>query len=213
MICPNCEKNIYANSNTCMYCGCDLSNANDSMDYDLKLEEPVIITNPTTRPAPVSVNPAVNTELGMKWFYFIVYVQLIVNCLSYILNGIQLITGNHYIISGINYRRQMYSLIPKLQFLDIIFIIFSFSFAIFALIVRNSLKKFKRNAPMLYIIAQICVILYTLASGFFYTHIITSELGIQYSNPDTFSKVFYNFVFIFINIYYFRNRKHLFIND
>lgn len=216
MFCNNCGISLPNESSVCPNCGNVFYHPNGQnpqpfqSPYQNPYQQPY--QNPYQQPYQQPTIP--QPQLGMKWFKFIIYFQLVVGAILYFSNGVQLLTGTIYSKNGQNLSSFIYKLIPALKTQDVIIGILYILLAVFALISDVSLSKYKKFAPILY--------LTYLASGIVITIIylisismITNNHGINYnpfSNSNIISNLVGCIVLLICNISYFKNRKHLFVN-
>ena len=100
--------------------------------------------------------------LPMKWYKFIIYVQLFLGALSNVINGFMCLTGAHYGSGMADYIYDYYGF--GLRIIDILMGVVSIGLAVIAVLVRQQLARYKKNSPMMYLgyvgtIAIICVTL------------------------------------------------------
>lgn len=154
------------------------------------------------------------SNIGMSWFKFIIWVQLFYSAITNIVTAIRLITGSHY--GG--HQNVVYYYLKGMKTLDICMIVFSFLFATACIFVRFQLSGFKKRGPKLYLILMGC----SMAMSIFY---VTGLLLInsQYTEILKISNLgFYTTYFGFMigisllllvaNIVYFKKRKQFFVN-
>lgn len=141
---------------------------------------------------------------GMKWFKFIIYFQLWVGMLANLVDAGKFFTGGFYEGNA----ELVYAYYPALKPLDIVMGIFCLTFAVYAVVVQRSLAKFRAKGPKMYYIllgASIAVTLLYLLVG-------SIILGESVFSLDTGVNLIVSVVMIFVNIQYFNNRGHLFVN-
>ncbi|MBE5888910.1 MAG: hypothetical protein E7283_08810 [Lachnospiraceae bacterium] len=143
----------------------------------------------------------------MKWFKFIIYVQLFLGAALMVVQGIPYITGTVYgEMSEVVYAMWGQSL----RICDVLYGVANIIFAIAAIVVRMRLAKFKKNGPLCYLIyfgAQGVVgVIYMLT-----TAIIIGDFPIT-SIPSFVGMIVGTGIAIAVNYTYFDNRKELFIN-
>ena len=141
---------------------------------------------------------------GMKWFKFIIYFQLWVGMLANLVDAGKFFTGGFYEGNA----ELAYAYYPALKPLDIVMGIFCLTLAVYAVVVQRSLAKFRAEGPKMYYIllgASIAVTLLYLLVG-------SIILGESVFSLDTGVNLIVSVAMILINIRYFNNRKHLFVN-
>ena len=163
-------------------------------------------------PAAVPVDPAKNYR--MAWFKFIIYFQLFANAVVMVFNAASGIFGLAYGDSaGI-----IYAVCPMLKAVDVTYGILCLAFAVTAVLIRQRLAHYRKNAPVLYL-SFVGVV---MASGLIYTFAALAALGtISASVMETgaagiaanvLGAVVGAAVFFPLNYVYFNKRKELFIN-
>lgn len=170
-------------------------------NYNQPYNQP-IYTNPST----VSSN-----GLGMKWYKFIIYVQLFLVALSGVVNGIKYITGSVY---G-DLSERIYARFPSMKTVSIITGILMLAAAVVAIIARQKLAGFKHDGPMFYYIT--CGI--SIGASLIYCIAAYSELSKCSWLVDTSSYlagsiigILISVAFLIANIIYFGHRKDMFTN-
>lgn len=153
-------------------------------------------------------------QVGMNWFKFIIWVQLFLSALIAVYNGIMLLTGSHYKQGGTDYKEMVYSMFDGLKGCDTAFGILYLCLAGTAIFTRFQLSGFKKKGPAIYI----AYLVGALAVAIFYIIVvggILSKYGASASDivtPSIVAQIVTSIVLIFVNILYFKNRKHLFVN-
>ena len=145
---------------------------------------------------------------GMGWFKFTIYVQLFLNALLMLINGVSYLTGSGY---G-EYKDTVYLLYPSLKAVDICLGIVSILFAVYAIFTRMQLAKFKKNGPLfLYILLGGHIALGILSNVI--TILIVGSGGVSaYNMGRIFGQVTGVVILLVIDIIYFQKRKSLFVN-
>ena len=154
------------------------------------------------------------TELGMKWFKFLIYFILFSEAAENLAQAVSLI---------FNFKIEYFQELFDLKYFDgdmrAFGIFFGFIYlipAVSAVFIRFDLAKFKKGSPTKYIVfeiySQIITWVYSLfialceLEGFDVRTLILAFVGV------TFGCVLGGFVYIYPNVVYFKNRKHLFVN-
>ena len=144
--------------------------------------------------------------IGMKWFKFIIYFALWAGALLNIVNGIRQITGNIYLSEGVS-PETIYEAFPNLKGADVLLGLISCALGIFQIATRFSLAHYKTYAPTMLHVSYVFVIIFDVISSI----VVSSITGIE-----TFSTIVASLIgtiiCLVINVKYFNNRKHLFIN-
>lgn len=157
-----------------------------------------------TYTAPVPTSASAAPVRGMKWFKFIIYFQLWVSMLASFGEA-----GNYFF--GAIYKGNadlVYTYYPALKPLNIMMGIFLVAIAVYAIIVQRSLAKFRAKGPKMYYMIYGASIVITLL----YLLIESIILGEPVFGEDVAINLIVSVAMILINIRYFNNRKHLFIN-
>lgn len=141
---------------------------------------------------------------GMKWFKFIIYFQLWVGMLANLVDAGKFFTGGFYEGNA----ELAYAYYPALKLLDIVMGIFCLTLAVYAVVVQRSLAKFRAEGPKMYYILLGASIVVTLL----YLLVGSIILGESVFSLDTGVNLIVSVVMIFVNIQYFNNRGHLFVN-
>lgn len=155
--------------------------------------------------------PVNNQPQGMLWFYFIIWIQLFINAAINVRTGVMAMTGSQYELDGYgNVYGTIYRIYDNLQMYDSVYGISLIVLAVLAIFVRFRLSGYKKNGPMLYLVLLGANIVIPLIYAFF----ASEELDASMSEVLNGSEL--NFigciVLFFVNIFYFHNRKHKFVN-
>ena len=140
----------------------------------------------------------------MKWYWFIVHIQLLLSTLSFLLNGYMYLTGAFY---G-DQAAVLYETYPAMSLLDKGFGIFAIVMAGLAIFTRTKLKAYREGAPKQLIMLYILSLLGTVV----YIGVEMAIVGQNLITSDLVMSIMISLFMIFVNIYYFRNRRHLFHN-
>jgi len=150
----------------------------------------------------------INKPLGMKWFKFIIYIQLIIAFLLNLYSAYRLYSGEIY-FDGTRYLvDQVYTAFPALRYIDMIFMIVSIGMAVLSIFVRQKLVKYRTNAVKLYLSFLILNGLISLL----YCGATSLATGINTFDVNVLRTVVQNLFLFFYSNDYFRKRKHLFVN-
>ena len=140
----------------------------------------------------------------MKWYKFLTYVSLFLTGITNVASGVEMIMGWQY---GAETGAQIYGSYPLLRPVDIIYGIITIGFGFFAIVLRQRLLRFKRNAPQLlllmYVISLIITVVYFLIASLIIGEMLGSEVLIANAIASG--------VMIVLNKIYFDKRKSLFI--
>ena len=135
-------------------------------------------------------------KLGMKWFHFLIYFVLWLNA----------------IVCGIE---GFAALAISTGTIDTVYGVAMIVFALFCVITRSRLAKFKKGAPAclyaFYILGNIVIILaYNIATLVFTNSL--SELPSMLMDPELIGNIVGTIIVIALNKVYFGKRKYLFVN-
>ena len=200
MYCNSCGNKIDERYDTCPNCGMRVKN----------------VSNVNTVSEYVPQKP-----LGMKWYNFIIWVQLPLSVILSIWYSIKTFAGTKYSESYFgNMTWDIYREFDGLQALDIFDAVITLLLAGFMIYVRILLAKYKEEGPkMLYIMSGICIVLniflficyVSIAQG---TMRINSflELDMSAYNSTFITTIIKDSIFLWIDVKYFTKRRHLFTN-
>ena len=143
----------------------------------------------------------------MKWFKFIIYVQLFLSMLFNVLAAIDAFTGLPY---G-DEKAIVYALYPSLKTIDIIYGVLLILLAAAAFVARQKLAGFKKDGPNAYLIFLGANVLVSVL----YFILVKVSTGLSFGDLNTRSVIpslVVSAALIAVNADYFRKRRHLFIN-
>lgn len=216
MYCRFCGTKIPDNVKFCPECGANLAPVPSAAPEESAPAAPAAPEIPTPfdptpyDPAPYSADSFASADVaaapqrGMKWFKFIIYFQLWASMLVYLVTAGKYFTGAYYEGSA----EMVYDFFPALQPLDIVMGVFCLALAVYAVVVQRALAKFRAKGPMMYYLTYIV----STAGTALYLLIGSIILGQSAFTAETAGSFLGALVMIFINIPYFNNRKHLFVN-
>ena len=148
-------------------------------------------------------------EMPLKWYKFVIYVQLFAMAVVNLINGIYCLTGGHY--QGM--ADTVYEMLPTMLPLDTAYGVLAIALAVFALVVRGQLANWKAAAPKLYLLLLSLnlgvSLLYNVAAV---AVVVNAGLPFNY-NPNygtLISSTVTSVVMIACNAVYFKKRAHLF---
>lgn len=163
-------------------------------------------------PAAVRINPAQNYH--MAWFKFIIYFQLFANAAVMLYNAASGVFGLAYGGDA----EFIYAVCPMLKAVDVIYGILCLAFAVTAVLIRQRLAHYRKNAPVWYL-GYVGVV---MASGLIYTFAVLAALGTVSATAmeagaaniigTVLGTVIGAAVFFPLNYVYFKKRKELFGN-
>ena len=211
MYCRFCGKQIPDSAKFCSECGANLAPAPSAAPEE---SAPAVTTTPEipTVPAmPVQGTPdpaasgVIETpQRGMKWFKFIIYFQLWASLLAILVMAEKYFTGGYYEGNA----DLVYSVYPALKVLDVCMGIFAVALGVYTVFTQRALAKFRTKGPMMYYLLY-CA---DIAIALLYLLIRSLIVGYSLFSADMAWDLIAPVVMILINIQYFNNRKHLFVN-
>ncbi|MCD8161292.1 MAG: hypothetical protein LUE61_09030 [Clostridiales bacterium] len=140
----------------------------------------------------------------MKWFKFIIWVQLFLAALTNAGTGIGLLTGMAY---G-DYVSDVYAMFPVLRLLDILEGLLCLALAAAAIYIRFQLSGYRQKGPTLYLY----FLLVSIAVSLVYVLVASLILGTFAGDPSSIISLAANVVVVLLNLTYFEKRRFLFVN-
>ncbi|MCD7919230.1 MAG: hypothetical protein LUG45_04020 [Clostridiales bacterium] len=140
----------------------------------------------------------------MKWFKFVIWVQLFLTALLNVATGFGLITGTAY---G-DYASDVYAMFPLLRPLNIFEGLLCLALAVAAIYVRFQLSGYKQKGPALYL----CFLLASVAVSLLYVLASSLALGSFAGGLSTIVSLVTSLVMYVLNRIYFEKRRFLFVN-
>ena len=211
MYCRFCGTKTPDNVKFCPECGASLAPAPSAAPEESAPAVPAAPEIPVSQaPAPYSdelsdpVGGIAAPQRGMKWFKFIIYFQLWASMLVNLAAAAKYFTGAYYEGNA----GMVYDFFPALQPLDIVMGVFCLALAVYAVVVKRALAKFRAKGPMMYYLTYIV----STAGTALYLLIGSIILGQSAFTAGIAGNFAGTLVMLFINIPYFNNRKHLFVN-
>ena len=216
MYCRFCGTKIPDNVKFCPKCGANLAPVPSAAPEESVPAAPAAPEIPTPfdptpyDPAPYSADSFASADVaaapqrGMKWFKFIIYFQLWAGMLVNLVTAGKYFTGAHYEGKA----EMVYRVFPALQPLDIVLGVVCLALAVYTVVVQRALAKFRAKGPMMYYLMFIVNTAVTVLSLLIASIII----GQSVFTAEVAGSIIGSLVMIFINIPYFNNRKHLFVN-
>ena len=150
----------------------------------------------------------------MKWFKFVIYVQLFLNIVVLLINAVRCTTGLLYCDDVY----MVYLIFRGLKLVDTAYGVVCLILAVAALIVRQKLAHYKAKAPAMYIgyfiVTLMAGLLYTLASLVVISGVSQGMLSSSIAEyaPEMVGQMVGAVVFVPLNYIYFKKRKELFVN-
>lgn len=201
MYCRFCGKQIPDQAKFCPECGADLAPAPSAAPA--APVEPAM--PPQGAPDPAAAVGVIKTpQRGMKWFKFIIYFQLWAGMLVNLVTAGKYFTGAYYEGNA----EMVYRVFPALQPLDIVMGVVCLALAVYAVVVQRALAKFRAKGPMMYYLMYIV----NTAATVLYLLIGSIIIGQSAFTAEVAGSIIGSLVMLFVNIPYFNNRKHLFVN-
>ena len=216
MYCRFCGTKIPDNVKFCPECGANLAPVPSAAPEESAPAAPAAPEIPTPYdPTPYDLEPysadsfasadvAAAPQRGMKWFKFIIYFQLWAGMLVNLVTAGKYFTGAYYEGNA----EMVYRFFPALQPLDIVMGVVCLALAVYAVVVQRALAKFRAKGPMMYYLMYIV----NTAVTVLYLIIGSIIIGQSAFTAEVAGSIIGSLVMIFINIPYFNNRKHLFVN-
>lgn len=204
MFCGNCGGEIKnSGGRFCPHCGAALNGGgNPGGERKPQQGRGDIIDEP--------VNPfhlKGNTELPMNWYKFVIYFQLFASALVNFGLGFSYMLGLRY---GDGAASMVYAFYRGLKGVDIITGIMTWAVAAMAIVARQKMKNFKRDAVTWYLLilgGNIFISIFYLAA----VRIVTG-LNMAGESGQSIVSIFVSVVMIILCKIYFDKRKSLFVN-
>lgn len=216
MYCRFCGTKIPDNVKFCPECGANLAPVPSAAPEESVPAAPAAPEIPTPfdptpyDPAPYSADSFASADVaaapqrGMKWFKFIIYFQLWASMLVNLVTAGKYFTGAYYEGNA----EMVYRFFPALQPLDIVMGVVCLALAVYAVVVQRALAKFRAKGPMMYYLMYIV----NTAVTVLYLLIGSIIIGQSAFTAEVAGSIIGSIVMLFVNIPYFNNRKHLFVN-
>lgn len=189
MFCSQCGKYLTDDSAFCDQCGVPT--------------QPIY---PPVVPAPVAM-PQEPKQPSMKWFGFLIYFYLFASSTLCMLDGVLTLLGTHHENAAL-----LYSVMPGLQALDISFGVMYVLLGIFGVLTRFRLSGRYRNGPkflMIFFIADCAWRILFLVGSLLFQPLMTPAIVVSEVLSEIISMA-PSIVLLFVNLAYFKKRKHLF---
>ncbi|MCC8152266.1 MAG: hypothetical protein LIO96_12690, partial [Lachnospiraceae bacterium] len=143
----------------------------------------------------------------MGWYKFIIYVQLFLSAVVNVATAVMYMGGLHY--GETEYASLVYGFFPGMKTLDMMMGIVALALAALCIVVRQGLKNFRKNAPLLYY----CIWIINIAVSIVYivgAARITGYEVRELMDSSSISSLCVAVVMLVINVIYFNNRKYMF---
>lgn len=210
MFCKKCGAQIDDNSSFCSVCGSPQqpkTNPAGEMRYNSNVSSVPQQKNEQSK----MTEKRYSDIYPMKWYKCVIYVQLFLNALISISNAVSYLFGLPY---G-EYAETVYVVYKGLKVLDIGMAAASIAQAVFALVVRQALAKFRKKGPNLYLLLLsvniVLTVMYSVIASIILDmdfHTFVSDAGLRNLGANLGAIIF----LIVLNRIYFDKRKELFVN-
>lgn len=210
MYCNNCGTQMADGAKFCPKCGIkmDVQNPTNQNPVNQSMGNQNMgnqIPNNNYQPNPAPVYYAADSgELPMRWYKFVIWVQLFLNALLSVGTGIMIMTGAHY--QG--QETVVYMVYGSLKGLDIVMGIIMFALAGGAIWVRQMLSKFKKMGPTAYLI----LIALNGIINLLYSIMVFAITSLNTFNATVISSIIVSIALCIGNYIYFNKRKSMFVN-
>lgn len=147
--------------------------------------------------------------LGMAWYKFLIYFALFAGAFLDVIYGICFMSGGVYSIGTDITADAVYEYYGVgLQVLDILYGLYLLAFAVFCLVLRSKLAKYKPDAPKF-----VCIFFSISAGAPFLYSIISASITLSSLPVEAIISLITGLIILFCNIKYFKKREHLFTGD
>ena len=218
MFCQNCGAQLPEYSNFCPNCGYqqgyqptqDINQYYQGNEPTQWADQQNQFRNDTLYQNFARFNPfeknqtQVGAGLPMKWFEFVVKIQLFLSAAISFVDGVISVTGLQYGDS----REGVYEHVYGSQEIDIVCGVVSIALAVYAIYVRQSLVRYKAGAPTLYILFLIFYFVNDIIEPIFST--IVS--GMSMFGIASYSSIITTAIMVYCNVIYFKKRQYMFVN-
>jgi len=194
--CVKCGKSMPDNATFCPSCGARRT-----------AEEPVVVPDSSSYTMPQANTGYTAPQVHpMKYYKFVIWVQLFLSAVVGVSQGILLLTGRIYeTVSDVS-AELLYAFYPGMHTVNILFGLIYIALAVAAIYVRQQLAHFKTKAPDLYYIYLIAQMAATFLYGVLQNLIIASGLGSAVPN------LIVMIILLVLCRIYFEKRRALFCN-
>lgn len=215
MICKKCGAQMKDDSKFCTTCGSPVETQNaaegfTSVPNQSGFQQPNFGNDGYKQPGMIQSPDA----YPMKWFKFVIYFQLFLSAIFCVINSITYFTGAHYGDSDdAEFVYDFYG--SSLKTCDMIFGVVYLFLAVYIIFTRFQLAKFKKYAPMFYLVS--CGV--SIAASILYLIMASSATKIEISTllsgstgSSYITSLVTSIVLIVANKIYFDKRAALFVN-
>lgn len=211
--CPWCGNQLEKPSQFCPYCGHELDRSVRSQEgnapnagFGYTDQNTWNTSNLGVKARSPAFTPTAQ-QRPMKWFKFIIYVQLFLAALGYVVTAFSYFTGSVYNSLSISVRLA-YTFYPGLQAADYIYALFLLVLAVASIVVRMRLAGYKKGAPTMYLWL---VVLSALAS-LLYSVLFGAIINYWDMMPTEIVADIVMAIYFALNATYFSKRSDLFVN-
>lgn len=150
-----------------------------------------------------TMNASAVCDLPMRWYKFIIYVQLFLYAVVSLGNAAMIFTGTA--LGGSEYAEMAYAFFPGLKPLMLFVGVVTLVLAVFAIVVRQWLASYKFKGVLGLYGLNIMTAVVNLISAFGVVSIVGGQL-----QPTSVSSAISGVILLLINMKYFSRRRHLF---
>ena len=209
MYCHNCGTQIPDTVSYCPECGAKVASAAPAAEAGALRPAAPAAEAGELRPVMPAADAAPAKKGGMGWFKFIINFQLFAAAVVSLINAFTFLSGTIY--GSREVAENLYYIYPEMKLLTMALGVVSVALAVFAIVVRFSLARYKRSGPRLYLILLAVNILVTLVFVFGAAGILESPVS-DFLDSTQISSLVVSLGFLIFNFFYFRERKELFVN-
>ncbi len=146
-------------------------------------------------------------QMPMKWFKYLIYFSLFLTCISNIITAVSILSGYYY--GSADTAALMYVMYPGMLAVDRVYAAALIAYGVAAVVVRNQLAHYRRNAPrnllILYVSSVIIIVIYLFGAM-----IVT---GVNMFTSYSIISMLSTLIMAWINKIYFDKRAHLFYTE
>lgn len=216
MRCNVCGAQLDDGTKTCPYCGC--ATEGDGKQVTVYTASDASTVENTGINADAAISPAFMTDssvgredgpsVGLKWAHFLGYFALWIGALINLSNGVRWLTGSIYEENGVPAETVYEFWGNSLRYADKFFAISMLVLSVLAVCAALSILKYKAVAGTL-----VCA-LYGLIAVSLSAYVVMESHIFRQNVLDylTAGYIIVTIVFFFVNIVYFKKRKHIFVN-
>lgn len=188
MKCPNCRTEIDPACRFCPTCGKEISHSEGQEASSYRGEHPYMERQ----------------EMPMKWYKFVIYVQLFLSLLSALGTAMNFFMGIQY---G-EYAEHVYAYYGGLKAIDILMGVLCLGQVVLVIAARQSLAHFRKNGPNLYY----AVWGYSIVSNIVHIIGLVAVGAAGEGMSAIVGQIIGAAIMLVLNVMYFKKRMHLFVN-